>query len=245
MPGMETRAASAIVLGPLHPGDAPAACDALRRMLGRLSLPDAPPEHVFLAWMAPKNRRDIESAFSLDGERLLWAGRPVWRFVPWHFLPSVLGLAILAFPFLSLPGMKPASAVAASLLAEARGAVQQLSGGSPGVFAGLKTLLWMPVPWLFLLGLALFPFLHAALRRRGLFLVTTHRVAFLRSRWLGKSTGQPRCVLSAPRVVPRGKRRADVVFDIRPPLAFRDLPAEDVPAFLAAFGVALPGAKGE
>jgi hypothetical protein len=239
MPGMETRAASAIVLGPLHPGD------ALRRVLGRPSLPDAPPEHVFPVWMAPKIRRDIESAFALDGERLLWAGRPVWRFVPWHFLLSALGVGLLALPFLYVPGVKLLGEVAASLLAEARGAVQQLSSGSPGVFAGLKTLLWMPVPWLFLLGLALFPFLHAALRRRSLFLVTTHRVAFLRSRWLGKSTGQPRCVLSAPRVVPRGKRRADIVFDIRPPLAFRDLPAEDVPAFLAAFGVALPGAKGE
>ncbi len=225
--------APAIVLGPLPPGDAPAACDALRRMLGRPPLPDSPPAHAFPAWMPPKIRRALAASFSLDGERLLWAGRPAWHLDSWTFLFSFLGFGALLVALLDWPGKKPFSEAAADLLSRAS---QQLAAGPLGVLAAIATLLVIPGLFLLVFGALSMPFLDAAIRRRGVCLVTTHRVAILYSRM----ANQPRSLLPVPRAVPCGKRRADLVFGTRPLLAFRNLPAEDVPAALAALSAPPP-----
>lgn len=231
--------APAIVLGPLRPADAPAAGDALRRMLGRLPLPDAPPEHAFPAWMPQKIRRAIAEAFSLDGERLLWAGRPVWRLNPWDFILFFLGVGALLVALLDWPGKKPFAEVVADTLSDA---AQQLASGPLGFFSAILTILIIPGLFLLVSGALSMPFLNAALRRRSLCLVTTHRVAILYSRMVSSKAppNLPRSLLPAPRAVPRGKRRADLVFDTRPPLVFRDLPAEDISAALAAFSAPSP-----
>lgn len=190
-------------------------------------------EHDFPAWMSPKIRRDIADTIDLDGERLLWAGRPVWHLDPKDFIIFFLGVGALLVALLDWPGKKPFGEVVAETLSHA---AQQLASGPLGIFSAITTILIIPGLFLLVFGALSTPFLSAALRRRSVFLVTTHRVAILHSRmvsWKPRIV-RSRSLLPAPHAVPRGKRRADIVFDTRPPLAFRNLPAEDVPTALAA-----------
>ncbi len=197
-------------LWPLRSEDAPALHAALCRLLGLPPPPDAPPAHAFPPWMRPAERRRLSDAFPLPGDPILWVGRPAWRFAPWHVVISVIGVSILALCLYALV---------------VTGTFRPLS---------LRALALGLLTTAFLLALAAFPLLFAALRRRIRYLVTLHGAYVLASRAVGKSVIWPRAALPAPRVVPHGRRRADLLFDTHPPFAFPSLPPDSIPAALSA-----------
>lgn len=199
-----------VILGPLRPGDAPALHAALCRLLGLPPPPDVPPAHAFPPWMRPAERRRLAAAFPLPGDPIRWVGRPAWHVVPWHLAVSAIGISLMAL-------------VVSALALHGHFSLLSLRGLAIALFVTAYFGL-----------LATFPLLFAAWRRRTRYLLTAHGACVLSSRAMGKPAIRPRAALPAPRTVPRGKRRADLLFDARPPFAFPSLPADSLPDALSA-----------
>jgi hypothetical protein len=242
-------------IGPLRAADAAFVANVLQGLLG------APPPggdapaasaHAFPPDMPPKTRDHVLSLLA-PGERVLWAARPRWRLSFFDVFCPATGLFLL-YGFASFRGGLPSFLLHAPEAAfhHLQMLAPMLAGrfGAVGVCTACSDL-FLRLLMAFIVLLQLFlPLLAAAARRRRACVVTDRRVLFL------DSPKRMRAVLRPCRVVPavrqRGRRRADIRFPLRDnphdattsrPLAFRDLPADAIPAFLAALGIPSPSAK--
>lgn len=245
-PAPDLPPAACVGIGPLRAADAALAANVLQGLLGAQPPGSGVPAataHAFPPEMPPKTRDRILSRLA-PGERVLWAARPRWRLSFFDVFCPATGLFLLCCSASFRGGLAsfllhaPEAAfhhlaTLAPMLAGRFGAV-----GVCTAFSGLFLRLLMA--FIVLLQLSL-PVLVAARHRRRACAVTDRRILFV------DSAGRMREILRPCRVVPsirhRGRRRADIRFPLRDnphqagtfrPLAFRDLPADAIPAFLSA-----------